>query len=414
MAPAMPGAERTLAALSAAVLAAAGVTAAVLAAPAARAHAAPAARAAGGAPADAAEPIRIGLYGSFDVLNNGPAMRDGARLAAEAINEAGGVLGRRIAIVERDDGGDPAEGVRIVLELADRERVAALVGPSLTIVADATSPVVNERRIPEVIAGATGNAVNELIDAGDDSYVFRFSPSDRIQATMLAREAVEVRRRRRPAILHEDTAFGEQGRDRLVEALRRRGVEPVLVAAIAPDGRDVLSKLAVARAAGADALLTYALAGPSARIVRGLQRLGWRPDLLGSWALSQDGFLRAAGPWAEGAVMPQTFIVAGASGGDAARFLARWRSRLGPRLVSASAAAQGWDALHLLALAFEQAGSTDPRGVKAALESLRRPYDGVTGRHWKPWSAIDHEGIKRGDVRMGVVRAGQVVPLPPR
>lgn len=396
LAPAMPIAQRALAAFAVAVIAAA-----------------PAARA-GAAPAAAAEPIRIGLYGSFDVPNNGPAMRDGVRLAADEINDAGGVLGRRVAIVERDDGGDPAEGVRIVLELADRERVAALVGPSLTVVADATSPIVNERRIPEVIAGATGNAVNALIDEGEESYVFRFSPSDRIQATMIAREAVEVRGSRRPAILYEATAFGEQGRDRLVEALRRRGVEPVLVAAVAPDGHDARAKLEAARAAGADALLTYALAGPSARIVRGLQRIGWRPDLLGSWALSLEAFLRAAGPWAEGAVMPQTFIEAGASGPETARFLALWRSRLGPDLPSASAAAQGWDALHLLALAFAQAGSTEPRRVKAALESLRRPYDGVTGRHWKPWSPIDHEGIKRGDVRMGVVRAGRIVPLPPR
>ncbi len=82
-------------------------------------------------------------------------MRDGARLAAEAINEAGGVLGRSIELVERDDAGDPGRGVRIVLELADREGVVALLGPSLTVVASATSGAVNERRIPEIIAGTS-------------------------------------------------------------------------------------------------------------------------------------------------------------------------------------------------------------------------------------------------------------------
>ncbi len=341
-------------------------------------------------------------------------MREGVRLAAEAINEAGGVLGRRIVLAERDDGGDPEEGVRIVLELADRERVAALVGPSLTIVGDATSGVVNDRKLPEVIAGATGNAVNELIEAGAESYVFRFSLSDRIQAAMIAREAIEVLGHRRPAIVLESTRFGEQGRDRLLEAMRRRGVEPVYVGAVGPGGEDAVARVEAARAAGADVLLTYAPAGPTVKVVRALERIAWRVQVVGSWALSHEGFLRAAGPYSEGVIMPQTYIESAADGPQATRFLARWRAQKPMGIGSTSAAAQGYDALHLLALAFEQAGTTDGPRVKAALESLRRPYDGVTGRHWKPWSPIDHEGIKRGDVRMAVVRGGRILALPPR
>src|SRR5690242_13709284 len=152
----------------------------------------------GGPARPPAEPIRVGVYGSFSMPNSGPPMRDGVRLAAEAINEAGGILGRPLVLVERDDRGDPAEGVRAVRELLDRDRVVALLGPNLTIVADETSPVVNERRVPEIVAGATGSAVNELLASGTESYVFRFSLSDRIQAAMIAREAIDVRRRQRP------------------------------------------------------------------------------------------------------------------------------------------------------------------------------------------------------------------------
>lgn len=374
--------------------------------------AAPGAAGVGGAGAPP-PPIRVGLYGSFSLPNNGPSMRDGARLAAEAIDEAGGVLGRSIELVERDDAGDPGRGVRIVLELVDRERVAALLGPSLTVVASATSGAVNERRIPEIIAGATGNPVNEIIEAGAESYVFRFSLSDRIQSVMMVREAIEVRHRRRPALVHEATGYGEQGRDRLVEALRRRGVEPVYVGAIAADGGDAVAGVQAARRAGADVLLTYAVSGRAAQIVRALERIAWRVEIVGSWALSHEGFLSAAGPYAEGAIMPQTFIEGGAAGAEAARFLDRWRTRYGGAMWSASAAAQGYDALHLLARAFEQAGTTDGPRVKAALENLRKPYRGVTGQHWKPWSPVDHEGIKRGDVRMGAVRGGRIVALPP-
>lgn len=369
---------------------------------------------AAGARGGPAAPIRVGLYGSFSLPNNGPAMRDGARLAADAINEAGGVLGRPLVLVEVDDRGDPGEGLRAAKALVDREKVVALLGPSLTIVADATSSLVNERRIPEIVAGATGNAVNELLEAGEDSYVFRFSLADRIQAAMIVREAIEVRGRRRPAIVYETTRFGEQGRDRLLEALRRRGVEPARVVALAPSGDDAPACVEAARASGADVLLTYAVSGPAARIVRALEGIGWRVELVGSWALSHEGFLRSAGPYAEGAMMPQTFIDSEAAGDEAARFRARWRARFGTPIGAASAAAQGYDALQLLARALQQAGATDGPSVKAALESLRRPYDGVTGHHWKPWSSTDHEGIKRGAVLMGVIRGGRVVALPPR
>ena len=79
-------------------------------------------------------------------------------------------------------------------------------------------------------------------------------------------------------------------------------------------------------------------------------------------------------------------------------------------MVSAPSAAQGYDSVFLLKLAIEQAGNTDGPAIKAALEDLRKTYDGVTGKYVKPYSAKDHEGLKESHVLLGRVKNGRVVP----
>jgi branched-chain amino acid transport system substrate-binding protein len=73
-------------------------------------------------------------------------------------------------------------------------------------------------------------------------------------------------------------------------------------------------------------------------------------------------------------------------------------------------AAQGYDSMELLALAMQQAGTTDGPKVKAALESLTQPYEGAIATFNKPYSATDHEAIHKQQVVMGTVEGGKVVP----
>ena len=82
------------------------------------------------ATAFAAEPIKIGVDGPFTGGSSsmGVSMRDGVRLAAEEINKAGGVLGRQIQLVERDDEAKNERGAQIAQELINKEKVVAVVG----------------------------------------------------------------------------------------------------------------------------------------------------------------------------------------------------------------------------------------------------------------------------------------------
>jgi branched-chain amino acid transport system substrate-binding protein len=66
--------------------------------------------------------------------------------------------------------------------------------------------------------------------------------------------------------------------------------------------------------------------------------------------------------------------------------------------------------MYLLKMAIEQAGTTEGPKVKAALEELSKPYDGITGSYTKPFTKTDHEAIKDDNVVMGIVKDGKVVP----
>src|SRR6478736_10032291 len=140
----------------------------------------------------AADPIKIGVAGPFTGGSSsmGVSMRDGVRLATEEINKAGGVLGRQIVLVERDDEAKNERGVQIAQELINKEKVVAVVGYINTGVALASQRFFQEAKIPVFNNVATGTVVTKQFDDQPDNYVFRNSAADRIQAPMIVEEAV--------------------------------------------------------------------------------------------------------------------------------------------------------------------------------------------------------------------------------
>ena len=98
----------------------------------------------------AADPIKIGVDGPFTGGSSsmGVSMRDGVRLATAEINKAGGVLGRQLVLVERDDEAKNERGVQIAQELIDKEKVVAAVGYINTGVALASQRFFEEAKIP--------------------------------------------------------------------------------------------------------------------------------------------------------------------------------------------------------------------------------------------------------------------------
>jgi branched-chain amino acid transport system substrate-binding protein len=364
------------------------------------------------ASAFAADPIKIGVDGPFTGGSSsmGVSMRDGVRLATDEINKAGGVLGRQIVLVERDDEAKNERGVQIAQELISKEKVVATVGYINTGVGLASERFFQEARIPVMNNVATGSVLTHQFDDQPDNYIFRNAAHDSIQAPMIAEEAVK-RGYKKVAILADSTNYGQLGRADLEKALALKGIKPVAEEKFNIKDVDMTAQLLKAKEAGAEAVLTYGIGPELAQIANGMTKLGWKVPIIGSWTLSMANFIDNAGPGGEGARMPQTFIQEPTTP-KRQSFIVSYLKTYNPknsRIESPVSAAQGYDSVYLLAAAIKQAGSTDGPKIKDALENLKAPVDGVVTTYNKPFSKTDHEAITANIPVFGEVKGARVV-----
>jgi len=361
----------------------------------------------------AADPIKIGVDGPFTGGSSsmGVSMRDGVRLATEEINKSGGVLGRQIQLVERDDEAKNERGVQIAQEFVNKEKVVAAVGYINTGVALASQRFFQDAKIPVLNNVATGSVITHQFDKDPDNYVFRNAAHDSIQAPMIVEEAVTRRGYKKVAILADSTNYGQLGREDLERALKNKGITPVAVEKFNIKDVDMTAQLLKSKEAGAEAVLTYGIGPELAQIANGMTKLGWKVPIIGSWTLAMANFIDNAGPGGDGARMPQTFIQEPTTPKRKAfidAFLAKFKPK-NNRMDSPVSAAQGYDSVYLLAAAIKQAGSTDGPKVKAALEDLQAPVDGVVTTYNKPFTKTDHDAITANIPVFGEVKAGRVV-----
>lgn len=361
----------------------------------------------------AAEPIKIGVAGPFTggSAPMGVSMRDGVKLAVAEINAKGGVLGRQIQLIERDDEAKPERGVQIAQELINKEKVVATVGYINTGVALASQRFYQEAKIPVMNNVATGSIITQQFAKEPENYIFRNSANDQIQSAMIVEEAVIRRKFSKVAILADSTNYGQLGREDLEKALKAKGITSVAVEKYNIKDVDMTAQLLKAKQAGAQVVLTYGIGPELAQIANGMEKLGWKVPLIGSWTLSMGNFIDNAGKNGDGTRMPQTFIQ-DANTPKRKTFIDAYVKAYKPsgdRMPSPVSAAQGYDSIYLLAAAMKQAGSTDGPKVKAALENLTEKVDGVVTTYSKPYTKDDHEAIDLSNTVFGEVKGGRVV-----
>jgi len=359
------------------------------------------------------EPIRIGVSGPFTGGSSpmGVSMRDGVKLAASEINAHGGVLGRPIQLVERDDEAKNERGVQVAQELINKEHVVATLGYINTGVSLASQRFYEEAHIPVLNNVSTGSKVTHQFEAPEfpDNYIFRTSANDTIQSAMIVDEAIVRRKFTKVAILADSTNYGQLGRADLEKALAKKGVTAVAVEKFNIKDVDMTPQLLRAKEGGAQAILTYAIGPELAQIANGMEKLDWHVPMIGSWTLSMANFIDNAGHNGNGARMPQTFI----QEGDTPRrksFISAYQAMYKvERIPSPVSAAQGYDSMYLLAAAIRQAGGTDGVKIREALENLKDKVDGVVKTYDHPFTHDDHEAIKYGDAVIGEVENGHVI-----
>jgi hypothetical protein len=140
-------------------------------------------------------------------------------------------MGRQIELVIRDDQAKPEVGAAMAKELVEKEKVVAVVGFANTGVALPSAKVLQEAKIPVIVSGATGASVTKTFmpPAYPVSYVFRTSASDSLQPIVILNDVIDRRKLDKIAVLHDESPYGQFGRQSVLAELERRKIKPVAV-----------------------------------------------------------------------------------------------------------------------------------------------------------------------------------------
>lgn len=359
-------------------------------------------------------PIKIGVIGPVTGASSedmGLSIIGGARVFLADINQMGGVLGRKIELVERDDRAKPDIGAAMAKEMIDKDGVVAVVGFSNTGVALPAAKLFQEAKIPLIISGATGATIIKsfMPPAYPVSYVFRTSASDALQPIVILNDVIDRRKIDKIALLHDDSPYGQFGKQSMLTELERRAIKPVLVENFKVGAQDMTTQLQHAKDNGAQAIVMYCLAADGAAVVKSAEKLKLRLPIVGPWTMSQQSFIDKAGEGAEGVRSSVTFIENRLSSVSNQFSLSYRHVNKTNHIPSAVAAAQTYDALRLITLAIFQANSVDGAKIKDALENLQvRTTSTIVSRYFKPFSPTDHEAIALNMIVMGEIRSGKV------
>ena len=356
-------------------------------------------------------PLRIGVCGPYVGGSSamGTSMRDGALLAVDEINAAGGVLGRPIEALVRDDEAS-VEKADAIAQALITEGVVATVGFINTDPALSATRFYQQAQVPVIVSCTAGIGIAQQFGGPGHprNYIFRVSMDDGVIAACIAEQVFERLRLSRPAIFAATAYYGESSRQDLSRRFRELGIPAVAQEAFKLGDRDMTPQLERAQAAGADLIVTFGVGPEVAAIVAGMDAVGLRVPVIGSWPIGTATFIDLAGPRAEGAMAPQTFIEEATTPRRAA-FTESYHRRYGvKRIPCAIAAAQTFDAVYLLKAAIEQAQATDGAALCDALENLRQPVEGVVTRYEHPFERGDHEAVTTNIPVIGVVRGGRM------
>lgn len=344
-----------------------------------------------------AQDIKLGFNGDLSAspsAQSGAAGVLGIQAAIDDINAAGGVLGRKLTLVIRDDQSQPPKSIQNMSDLIDNEKVVAVFGPTNSGNAMAWKHIPNQKKIVSMGMIGGGTAITAPLSAGADNYMFRVSMVDREQVSGLMAFAKKAGYKKL-GLLAETTGFGAGGLKDMQELGKLQDLDVSVVERFAVGDTDMTSQLNKLKSAGVDAVAVWAQGTPTAQLMRSMEKINWFPPVLSSWAADNVTFFDAAGKTlAEKPVFMRT-MVDPRTPQQKALF-----ERTKAKLAAPSAfpfVIHGYDAVQLIAAAMRQAGSTDGEKMRVALEDLKQPVQGVMKAYEKPFSKAEHEALTATD-----------------
>lgn len=367
------------------------------------------------APAVAQDSLKVGLVAAMSgqSAKSGEAIVRGLSVAIDEINAKGGVLGKKLELVVRDDESNPAKGVVAARELAQREKVVALFGGLDTPVSLAIVPFVNQAKIPFMGVWAAGTPITK--NGAAENYAFRVSAVDEIVDVALVDYSIKKYGAKKPGMILINNPWGESNEKGLKAALAGKKMEYAAVEKFETNDVDVVPQLTRLKQAGADVLYLVANVAPSAQVVKSLDRMGWDVPIVSHWGPAGGRFSELAGPSAAKVHFIQTYSFSGKLSPKGDTVLAALKKKY-PEIKSladvtpAVGIANAYDAMHLTALAIAKAGSTEGPKVRQGFYAIDK-HEGLIKTYTKPFTPTQHDAIGAGDYLFTYFKEGEILPL---
>jgi branched-chain amino acid transport system substrate-binding protein len=367
------------------------------------------------APAIAQETIKVGLVAALSgqSAKSGEAITRGLTIAIDEINAAGGVLGKKIELIRRDDESNPAKGLLAAREIVQKEKVAAFFGGIDTPVSLAIVPFANQAKVPFIGVWAAGTGITR--NGAQENYVFRVSAVDELVDEALIDYVGKVHGGKKPGLMLINNPWGESNEIGLKKAAGASGI--ALAGAEKFDNADVdmVPQLTRLKNAGADSIILVANVQPAAQVIKSLDRMSWNVPVISHWGPAGGRFTELGGPSAEKVHMVQTYSFSGKLSPKGEAVLSALKAKY-PEIKSladvtpAVGIANAYDAMHLLALAIAKAGTVEGPALRNAFYQIG-PYAGLIKTYDEPFSAANHDALGKRDYVFTHFKGVEIVPV---
>ena len=318
--------------------------------------------------------IRIGYFGDLSgpTFNFGKSAYNGVLMAADEINQAGGINGRRIDIVFEDDKGSPEEAARLTAKLIDQDKVLAIIAGGVSGNSRAAAPKAQSSHVPLISPSSTDPAVTQTGD-----YIFRACFVDTFQGEVMANFAVNSLKAQKAAILFDfNSPYGRGLTEYFKLSFTKLGGRIVSEQSYAQGDADFKGQLSTIRSAEPDVIYIPGYYGDVALIAKQARMVGLTQPLLGGDGWDAPELWQLGGDSLNGSYISTHYSVDDPSPAIQA-FVETYKQRYGNLLPDAHAAL-AYDAARLLFDAMARGGLVDSTKLRDSLAQTKN-FAGVTG-----------------------------------